>query len=358
MAEFSLFWTTGGAGDGASAYTQAQLQAWLRRTFTTAPATEGVLKNYANGLAVSGAATPLTVATGAAVADGFPYENDAAVSLAVPTPAVGTTGKRVVLRAAHAARTVRIALITSADGVSAFPALTQSAGVTWEISLATLSVTTGGVITVTDARSYAHFNSQVATANIDDSSVTTPKIADANITTAKVLDANITTSKIADANVTTAKIADANITTVKILDANVTTAKLLDANVTAAKIAADSVDDSKIGDKVMGVIARQGGSASIWSTAGTTTQTVAAVRMQCGVVAWSGAAAASGSVTVTLATPFSNIPIAFANTHSIDSAIIVNGVATGANQISILWETRDATTRTAATFSWLAIGPE
>ena len=167
MAEGSIFWTTGGAGDGASAYTQAQVTDWLRRTFLSNAATEGVLAGYANSLAVSGTSSPVSVATGAAVVYGFPYENTSAVSLTVPTPTIGTTGHRVVLRANWTARTVRIALVSSSNGVATPPALTQSAGTTWEVSLATLSITTGGVITVTDTRAYAHFATRLDRSQVD-----------------------------------------------------------------------------------------------------------------------------------------------------------------------------------------------
>jgi hypothetical protein len=137
------------------------------------PAVQGVVPGYTNQLTVSGSVSPLTVATGAAVVNGIPYENDVAFSLTVPTPAVGTTGKRVVLRADYTARTVRIVLLTSADGVSAFPALVQTGPPSgmWDISLATLSVTTGGGITVTDTRQFVHFNTMVSGSMLDADSV-------------------------------------------------------------------------------------------------------------------------------------------------------------------------------------------
>jgi hypothetical protein len=103
-------------------------------------------------LAVSGAASPVSVATGAALVYGLPYENTAIVTQAIATPSVGTTGHRIALRASWAAQTVRVVDIASADGTAAIPALVQSPGVTYDIPLATLTITTGGVITVTDAR--------------------------------------------------------------------------------------------------------------------------------------------------------------------------------------------------------------
>jgi hypothetical protein len=176
MAESSIFWTTGSTGDGASPYTQDQVVAWLRRTFISDQTTEGVLLGYANQLAPSGSSSPVTIGTGAAIVYGFPYDNTAAVSVTIPTPAIGTTGHRIVLRVNWTAQTVRIALKSSADGVASIPALTQSAGVTWEISLATLTITTGGAITLTDARGFAHPNLKVGTDNIDDGAVDDTKV--------------------------------------------------------------------------------------------------------------------------------------------------------------------------------------
>lgn len=160
MAESSIFWTTNGTGDGGANYTESQLVAWLRRTFIRDVTTQGVLAGYANGLAVSGTATPVSVATGAGMVYGFPYESTGVETVTIPTPSVSTRIDRIVLRASWAAQTVRIARVAGVEGGSA-PALTQTAGTTWEISLAQLSVTTGGVITVTDQRSYCHFNTTI-----------------------------------------------------------------------------------------------------------------------------------------------------------------------------------------------------
>lgn len=154
MAESSLFWQTNGTGDGAASYTQSQLFQWLNRTFMVDSTQQGVLAGYANKLAVSGTASPISVASGAAYVNGIPYENTAAVSVAVPTPSSGTTGYRVVLRANWSAQTVRVTLLASADGTATAPVMTQTNGTLWDISLATLTITTGGVITVTDTRQF------------------------------------------------------------------------------------------------------------------------------------------------------------------------------------------------------------
>jgi hypothetical protein len=142
MAQKSLFWSTGVAGDGLSAYSQDDMFAWLKRTFG-----DGIKKAYGGDLVVSGTASPVSVAAGAAVVNGAPYENTTAVTVAVPTPTAGTTAHRVVLRWSDTLNTVRIALVSATDGVSTPPALTTTPPV-YEVLLADLTITTGGVISV------------------------------------------------------------------------------------------------------------------------------------------------------------------------------------------------------------------
>ena len=139
----------------------------------------GVLSNWLNELAVAGVATPVTVATGGAVVYGMPYENTAVVNVAVPAPTTDTRQDRIVLRRDWAAQTIRITRIAGVEGGSV-PAMTQSpapAGTgIYDIPLATLSTTTGGVITVTDAREYCVYNTAIgddalATAHLQNNSV-------------------------------------------------------------------------------------------------------------------------------------------------------------------------------------------
>ncbi len=201
MAEASYFWATTGTGDGTGAgYSAANLFTIFRALLTGSSANAGgVAPDYLNKLAVSGTATPVTVATGAALVYGCPYVNDVAVTVAIATPTTSTRIDRIVLRATWAAQTVRITRIAGTEGAGA-PSMTQSAGTTWDVPLATVSITTGGVITVTDAREWILPN------------------ADGAVTTAKILDANVTTAKLADGAVTTAKITDANVTYAKLID--------------------------------------------------------------------------------------------------------------------------------------------
>lgn len=216
MAMTSIFWNTNGTGDGASTYTSAQLVEWLRSTFLADPAAQGVLTGVGSSFAVSGTASPITVGSGMAYVYGFPCWDNASTSLNVPKPVVGTTGHRVVLRATWATQQVRVVLKSSTDGIATPPALTQTAGTTWEISLATLTVTTGGVITVTDTRQFAQFNSRVSTAMLEDNAATTSKLVNGAVTQGKLAAGAVTSDKLSDHAVTFSKIADAAVTAEKL----------------------------------------------------------------------------------------------------------------------------------------------
>ena len=168
MAEFSLFWTTGTTGDGLNPYTDAQLHAWLRRTFNSNEfADRGPLKGYGGELAVT-ATGPGTVqvATGAAYVYGIPYENDTPVNLTIPTPAANTRIDRIVLRANWTAKTVRITRLAGTEGAGVPPAITQTPGSIYDVKLAQVAITTSGVITVTDERKFCRFASEIGPENI------------------------------------------------------------------------------------------------------------------------------------------------------------------------------------------------
>jgi hypothetical protein len=154
MAEKSLFWFTdgfdGAIGDGAAPYTEEEFRGYNSSLFG-----EGVIADAGNELAVTGTATPLAVNTGRAQVSGFHYFNTASVDLTVTTPAVGTTGGRVALVADWTTATVRLAIKLNTDGNAAIPAMTQTPGTLYEITLASFTVTTAGVIAVTDTRVFA-----------------------------------------------------------------------------------------------------------------------------------------------------------------------------------------------------------
>jgi hypothetical protein len=162
MAQTSFPWPgdsgAGGTGD-CGPYSANAYDDWLQKLFCSDATDECVIANSGNELAVTGAATPLSINTGSALVAGKWYNNSASSTLAIATPAGATRIDRVILRADYAAQTVRLVLLAGAEGGAA-PALTQTDGTTWEVSLAQASITTGGVVTVTDERGYLVFNTK------------------------------------------------------------------------------------------------------------------------------------------------------------------------------------------------------
>jgi hypothetical protein len=186
FAQDSLPWggtTTGDAGP----YTDDQWSDTWRKLFTRNRATEGVLPDYQNELETTWpGGTTIRSASGAAIVDGKFYENDAAVNQSGAVPGAGSNFYRVVLEKDFVAQTVRLGLL--GPDVSSPPAVTQVDGTTWEISLATVEITSGGTVTITDDRTYAHFNTEVNSAMLATSAVTTTKIADGAVTAVKLTD--------------------------------------------------------------------------------------------------------------------------------------------------------------------------
>lgn len=139
----------------------------------------GVLANWLNELAVTGAATPVQVDTGGAIVYGMPYENTVAVNVAVPSPTSDTRQDYIVLRRNWADQEIRITRIAGVEG-GGIPALTQSPAPSgtgiYDIPLATLSTTTGGVITVTDAREYCLFGGVPGDDSMDTAQLTNDSI--------------------------------------------------------------------------------------------------------------------------------------------------------------------------------------
>jgi hypothetical protein len=325
MAETSMLWTTNGTGHGVgSGYASNRWQAFLRKMFMSDQvATACVLNGVDSELAVSGTASPLSVAAGAAIDHSFFYENDAAKALAVTTPVVGLTGGRVILEANWAAQTVTALAVRNTDGVAAIPALTQVANTTWQVSLATFTITTGGVITLTDTRKKVKFSNVVYSGGFDSSAVDNTGI-------------------------------ELSSGALRLKDLGVKTAKIDDLSVTLAKVAADAIDDTKVGNRVPQFYRRQGGNASDWSIGGVTTQTPTTIRCQFGA----GVTNAFGNLDITFPVAFSNKPIMLMT--PVDS-----GGARSCGVQSVTATTAHATVydmagtpQTSNTFFWIAIGPE
>jgi len=153
MTEKSFYWANTAIGDGSlSPYDNDEFSDIWRKLFTADRAVQGHIDGYENSLEVSNpSGNTIRVNTGAALVDGKFYETTAVVDNSISTPAAATRKDRIVLRKSWASQTVRVAVLTGIEGGS-IPSLTQTDGLTWEIPLATISITTGGAITVTDER--------------------------------------------------------------------------------------------------------------------------------------------------------------------------------------------------------------
>lgn len=322
MAENSIFWTTGATGDGLNPYTQAELVNFVWRKFFGVGANEGVLKGVGGELEVTGTSSPVAVADGAAVCYGFPYENDASANVAIPTPSSATRIDLVVLRVDWSAQTVRITRVAGTEGAGA-PSLTQTAGTTWDIPLAQCSITTGGVITVTDTREFAHFSS-----GVDED----------------MLDAAALSARLSGGDGSLLDIASGAIDT--------------------ARLANNAVDDTKLGDRAPQFYRRQGGDVSDWSTPGTTSRTPGAVRMQGGVRALAaGLNQYAASLSVTFPTAFSQPPLVFVTQEDGDDmgdgdVQVVWADNITASGFSLRIRSTQNTVQVAADVQWVAIGPE
>lgn len=284
MAERSQFWQTGTTGDGATPIAEAQTTEWFRDLTTprgdaNSPNTsQGPLRGVLGELAVTGAASPVSVAAGAAAVAGYYYKNDAAVSVAIPTPTGATRIDRIVLRVSHGTtRTVRVVRLAGTEGQAA-PALTQTAGTTWDIPLAQVSITTGGVITVTDQRAFA----QLATNHVK---------RDGDTMTGALTVPTLTVS------------------------GSATIAALTVAGSAPWTAANDGNGSGLDADKVAGVdiapIRRQGGDANAWATGGTTNYTPTATLEQVGLA---NVSLVSGQPTAAIDVTF---PVTFAGTPNI-----------------------------------------
>jgi len=169
MAESSIMWTTGGAGDGTNPYTMAQVISWLDRTLGS-----GIHLGYTNECEPTEAAPNVQVDSGAATIHGFPYENTAALNVNIPNAGAGDERiDRIVLRASWAAQTVRVTNITGVEAPAPVaPAITQNDGVIWDEYICQARVTDAGAITVTDERTYSDVNTQIQQSRLIDDILT------------------------------------------------------------------------------------------------------------------------------------------------------------------------------------------
>lgn len=362
MAEFSQFWDTTGTGDGlVGGYTENDWLEFYQTLFIPEiMATAGVLPRSGNKLAVSGTANNnIQVATGRAIVYGWLYKNTTALAVAaLAIPLLGTTGFRIVLRVNWAAQTVRVVVLMSADGVAAIPALTQVVNTTWEISLATGTITTGNVVALTDTRAYTKFNTMIDGTHLqtDIADNSTLEII-ANVL--RVKDSGITAAKLAAAvagnglsgGAGTALAVNVDGSSLEI-SADALRVKAL--GVALSMLAADSVDDTKAGNRVPQFYRRQGGDANDWSVPGGTARTPTMVRMQGGANSTGGGGV--GILTLVFPVAFSQPPIVLAQCLSGGAVIVLVGAVTASQ--CVITTLNSSFSNVSANFNWLAIGTE
>lgn len=130
----------------------------------------GVIPGIDGELEVSGAATPVSVAAGAGMVLGKFFRNTVATDLGITSPTGATRRDWIVLRCCWVStgtcsdalysgsgevcgpQKIRICHKQNPDEDLTPPALEKTDGIIWEIPLAQIDVTVGGVITVTDLR--------------------------------------------------------------------------------------------------------------------------------------------------------------------------------------------------------------
>jgi len=175
MAETSYLWDNPGTGDSpALGYSQTEFMEEMFRILWNGTGNRGVLHGWLNELEVTdGGVDTARVLTGGATVYGFAYESDANVDVNINAYRGGNC--LIIVRASWAAQTARI--VARAVG-----ALTQTAGVTWEIPLANVAIDGAGAITlITDTREYCEF-----TTDLQDGVVESDHIYADAVTTAKL----------------------------------------------------------------------------------------------------------------------------------------------------------------------------
>jgi hypothetical protein len=368
MTESSRFWNTNNIGDGPTAgFDRDAVAAWLRNLW--AQAGSGVLRGVLNEMAVTGSASPLAVNTGAAIVYGLYYWNTASVNLTVTTPSVGTTGGHVILRAGWTAQTVRLVAVRNTDGTAAIPSLTQTPGTTYEIRLATFTITTGGVITLTDARSWCKFSdaqdgdgfSGVTGLSVIGRSANTSGASGAITAGTDAYILRRSGTSIGFGTIVEGGIADDAVNVDKIATGAVGAAQIASGAVGNGELADGIVDDTKLGNRAPQYYRRQGGSASYWNTAGTTDYTPGEVMMQAGAIQDSMLSGVTvDTVTITYPVAFTGTPLIFLTLFdpSIDQMFYMQSRGDpGLTSFVVRIQRASATGDITYNIQWLAIGP-
>lgn len=155
MTQASYPW--GGTSVGDAIYAPYSDDEWsdLWRTMVmSGRVSQGVLFSYTYPnpfKPTNPSGTTIRVSPGYAMVDGKILISDANVDFSVVAPGAGTNYYGIFLRKSWAAQTVRLVLLGPDTG--SYPTGTQTDGVTWDVPIGQVSITSGGTIAVSDSRS-------------------------------------------------------------------------------------------------------------------------------------------------------------------------------------------------------------
>lgn len=334
MTQTSGFFTTSGSPTGhqVSSYTQV-IAAKAFAIIAACHGKEGVAPAYLNNLvgSVPGVNTA-RIGTGCAIVDGAWYENGAAEDITIPSAVGGgnTRIDRIVLRitwANYECVIMRVAGIDAAAPVA--PAITQTPGTVYDIMLYQALVDVSGNVTLTDERVLA----SISTSEIDNNAVTDAILRDSD-----------SCSVIGRATSSVGSPADISATdNDRVLSR--ASGSLSFRQVTNGMLQNNSVDNTKIGNRVPVLANRQGGSSTNWSTPGTSNFVPVTVKIQVGVIF----VGATGNATITFPVAFAYTPVIVVAVEDAVTAYIGNILAS-----SFTIYLFSATNKNV---HWIAIGP-
>lgn len=130
-------------------------------------------------------------------------------------------------------------------------------------------------------------------------------------------------------------------------------------------IAADAIDDTRAGDRVPQFYRRQGGSASDWSSPGTTSRTPNAVRLQSGVASVAASATNQKSIAITFPVAYSNTPLvtgmvrfATIGTNQDKAVLSIGSISSSGMNINIDTVSGNFSDTNLIVVAWSVVGPE
>jgi hypothetical protein len=173
MTEKSTFWNLGAGDDGP--YSADEFADFVSFMYQHDKTTEAVIKYMLNELLPTNTGLTINVATGKAIIDGSFFINSTIWSSVVVVPGAGDTNYyNLVLQKDWSSQEVRLVLL--GPSTIATPSVTQTAGTIWEISIAEISVTDAGVVSLTDTRVFCAMPMHIITNVIADEQITSQKI--------------------------------------------------------------------------------------------------------------------------------------------------------------------------------------